>query len=58
MPYCTLFHTVKMSQTPGNNKLIAKDIPYASNSGCALFTAESFYINIGVTDCGICNAVG
>lgn len=47
-----------MSQTPGNNKLIAKDILYASNSSCALFTAESFYINIGVTDCGICNAVG
>lgn len=58
MPYCTLFHTVKMSQTPGNNKLIAKDILYASNSSCALFTSRVFLYKLGVTDYGIYNALG
>lgn len=47
-----------MSQTPGNNKLIANDIPNASNNGCALFASRVVLYKLGVTDYGICDAVG
>ena len=30
-----------MSQTPGNKKLIAKDIPNASNNGCDFVYKQS-----------------
>ena len=46
-----------------NNKRIAKNplaslLPYASNSGCALFASRVVLDKLGVTDYGICNAVG
>lgn len=51
------------NQPPNNNKRIAKNttaslLPNASNSGCALFTSRVVLYKLGVTDCGICNAVG
>lgn len=53
-----------MSQASDNNKRIAKNttaslLPNASNNGWTLFClqAEVLYKS-GVTDCGICNAVG
>ena len=51
------------NQTSDNNKRISKNSPAslllnASNNGCALFTSRVVLYKLGVTDYGICNAVG
>ena len=51
------------NQSSNNNKRISKNppaslLPNASNSGCALFTSRVVLDELGVTDCGVYNAVG
>lgn len=53
---------MKANQTSDNNKRISKNppaslLPNASNSGCVLFASRVVY-KLGVTDYGICNALG
>lgn len=49
------------NQTLDNNKseeYSASLLPNASNSGCVLFASRVVLYKLGVTDCGICDAVG